>query len=135
MHTLRATTLPSTSALAQIIAPVREDLARHLEEAEDATVRLVLAGRGRDVLGWTEELSTQLVAVSATWTWHSQTRGPIQQGAAVIQLAQGGRTAGEGWAGMQQHVITRPVTETDVQAAAWLIATGGVPVLAAEVEL
>lgn len=126
MKLIAPRTAPDVDDLLAIIEPTMESLGRTLARADDVVTRW------RDLPtypGW------DMLALTISWTWHSQTRGPRPVAATIIQAATGGidqvtafgAPAIEGVAHAEQFVIEGDATDDQIAAACLLITTDALP--------
>lgn len=128
--------IPGVETLALIIGPRYEHLALWLREADGPVIRLLGQASQRSETGWASATGTEVVAVTASWTTRSRTgRGPLHGGVTVVQVIDGGRDAGEGWAAYRQYVVDQVLEDHEAAWIAALAVRDAVPVLVAGGEL
>lgn len=137
MERLKTSELPSIETLAAIIETHDPATAKSLRTAETHQVRMPVANQSADQLtGWQSERRGKVTVVTVEWTRHSAYMGgTLHRGATVIQVSEGGRTGGEGWAETSQYLVKQPLTEDQATALAALLSTGVEPHLIARREL
>lgn len=99
MTALLRSTPPSVESVAAMIESADRTAASTLRQADDALVRpSEVDGRATDATGYATEHTAEVRAVTVTWTWHGHVLGSRPKGATVVQVIDGGRSSGEGYA-------------------------------------
>ena len=128
------TTDTTTAEIAAVLA-VSWTGAAEVTADPEVTAELVLNASDTTIPGCQTEHRAQALAWVVRWTWHSVSRGPRPQVATLIQVTQGGREFGEGWALFSQHVVRAALTEDEAGTVASLIARGALPELIEQEEV
>lgn len=129
--------LPTVEAVTALIEKADDLLAGTLRKSHDVQItRLASPDDFRSPVGWRSESSQEIKAYAVTWSYESLTRGTQTRNATIIQNIEGGRSAGEGHAVLQQFVVPRhPLSREELEAVVRLVATNCLPVKVTEVDL